>query len=72
MFKASEALVSDDGHFVYLKKKNGAGYFTFINYQSVLDGLPAHIRTEALENAQLNAKIELLDYVRKQNDRNRH
>lgn len=65
MFKPSKAFVTDDGAFVYVEKKSG-GYAAFINFDALIDGLPKRVDASALHSRQLDSKIELLEYLRKQ------
>lgn len=63
MLEANKALVSSCGRFVYLEKKSG-GYICYVNYDSMLEGMPYLVNTNQVESAQLDAKMELLEYVR--------
>jgi len=63
MRKLSEALGTDDGIFAYIKRKDG-NYEAYINYNAIMRALPKFINNSVVEDQQLDAKIELLNYLR--------
>lgn len=63
MLKPTEALVTKDGIFTYIKRNDG-GWEAYINYDAMMNALPRRLNNSIIEDQQLDAKIELLNHLR--------
>lgn len=69
MFVPKKALATSNFRFVYAQSKKGV-WVPYIQYDIIRTGVPWHVDISAWDNAQLDGKIELLDYLQKEaNDR---